>query len=168
MRYCLASDLSRYARAPASSSSPTRTSLSCMVKINTSAVGTRARIWRVASSVHHGQRVVDDRDVGAGFDRLGDCFLSVASFGNHLPALMRFEDCTQAEANHLVVVGNEDAGHRRPLRAKPFWCSAIVELGSIIVHNKEPSAYSYHGKPLNAAGKPGELRRGGPTAGQAV
>src|SRR5262249_37274906 len=97
-------------------------------------------------AVDHGQRVVDDRDVGAGFHRLGDRFLSVASFGNYLPALMRFEDCTQAEANHLVVVGNEDAGHRRPPSFK------LVEPGSSC-YTKEPPAYSYHGKPRNAAGK---------------
>src|SRR5262245_2555939 len=48
---------------------------------------------------------------------------------------MRFEDCAQAGANHLVVVGDEDAGHRRPLRAHSrsrsvFSCRAVVEPGS--------------------------------------
>src|SRR5262249_49273605 len=72
------------------------------------------------------------------------------------------EDCTQAEANHLVVVGNEDAGHRRPLRAHSSSSSQVNRR--VTLRNLQRIRIMEN--PKTPRGKPGELTPGGRCAGK--
>ncbi len=112
-RNCLASDLSRKPRAPASRTSRTRLSVSCMVKIRTSTPGTRLRICRVASTPFtSGSAVVEDDDVRPGGQGLVDGLLAVPGLADHLPAFVPLQDGPDAGADHVVIVGDQDARHR--------------------------------------------------------
>src|SRR5262249_55733680 len=72
-----------------------------------------------------------------------------------------------AEANHLVVVGNEDAGHRRPLRAHSS-LSSEVQSNHRVTLLRNLQRIRIMESPETLRGKPGEFTPGGSTAAEAA
>ena len=70
-------------------------------------------------SIDHRQRVIDDCDVGLVAERLGDGVLAIFSLRDDLLPLPRFEDRAQAQADHFVVVRDQNPGHKYPFPTPP-------------------------------------------------
>ena len=64
-------------------------------------------------AVHQRNAVIEDRHVGPGFPRLCDRVLAIGRLGDDLPAVVRLQNRPQAGSNDLMIIGDEDACHRR-------------------------------------------------------
>ena len=72
-------------------------SLSCIVKMRTSVLGSRAQnLAGCLDAVNQRQRVVEHSNIRLSFDRLANGVFAVCDLGNDLPAGLRFEHSTQS------------------------------------------------------------------------
>ena len=91
-----------------------------MVKIRTSTPGTRSSdLPGGLDAVHQRQGIVEDHDIGPGGQGLVDGLLAVPGLADHLPAFMPLQDGPDAGADHVVIVGDQDARHRETSSGDP-------------------------------------------------
>ena len=81
----------------------------------TSTLGTRlSDLARGLDTVEHGQRILVDSHVGFGGDGLGMASSRLVRLGDHAPPRLIFKDAPDARAHHIMVIGNQYAGHGKP------------------------------------------------------
>ena len=76
-----------------------------------------------------GKRIVEDDDVGPGGQGPVDGLLAVPGLADHLPALMPLQDGPDAGADHVVIVGDQDARHRETSFGDPVPAAVPVSPG---------------------------------------
>ena len=64
-------------------------------------------------AVDQGQSIVEDGHVGLGGNGLGDGVFAVGCFSDDAPPRLILNDAPNTRAHHVVVIGNQDAGHGR-------------------------------------------------------
>src|SRR5262245_10003235 len=71
----------------------------------------RANLARHFDGADEGQQVVDHSNVWLGFEGFEDRLFPIGGFGDDLPVRAGFQHFPQRGSDHLMFIGNENAGH---------------------------------------------------------
>ena len=83
-------------------------------------ISTSVRGWHGADlagrvdAVQDGKLTVEDGDIRLGLDGEVDCLPTVLGLGDDLPSGLAAQDGAQPGADHVMVVGDQDARHVLP------------------------------------------------------